>query len=279
MTGSALPAVLGGLAVLVLVGVPGAASGRLAAALPSASRPGPPVLLRLPAPRLARSGRAVAAVAGLLLGLLLGGPVAAVVGGALGASAASSRARRVQGRAAAQERGSAAEACTALAAELRAGRAPGPALEAAAGVAAGPLRQRLLAGASAARLGGDVPAALRTGPASAVPEVVAGLAACWQVCAGTGSGLAAAVERLEEGLRSRDAARRAVEAELAGPRATAGLLAVLPLGGIALAAGLGARPVQVLLHTAVGSGALLVGVALDLLGLAWSRRIARSAGV
>ncbi len=223
--------------------------------------------------------RPAAAGAGLLLGLLLGGPVLAAVGVLLAVTAVDALARRTRARAAGQERRAAGEACAALASELRAGRPAGTALEAAAVVAAGPLRDRLRAASGSARLGGDVTQALRQGPPTAVPEVVAGLSACWKVCAGTGSGLAAAVERLADGLRARDDARRAVEAELAGPRATAGLLAVLPLAGIGLAAGLGARPVHVLLHTTVGAGCLVLGVVLDLLGLLWSRRIATSAGL
>ena len=72
--------------------------------------------------------------------------------------------------------------------------------------------------------------------------------------------------------------RRAVEAELAGPRATAGLLAVLPLGGLLLAAGLGADPVHQLLHTPLGAACAVLGVGLDLLGLAWTARLVRRAG-
>ncbi len=214
------------------------------------------------------------APAGLLLSGLPLGLVAAAVTAAGLASAARQRSARLLRR----ERAGAGEACGVLAAELRAGRSAGQALEAAAEVAVGPFADRLRAGATAAGFGGDVAAALLAGPATGVPQVAAGLAACWQVCAGTGSGLAAAVERLEEGLRADAAARRAVEAELAGPRATAGLLAGLPLLGVLLAAALGARPLHVLLDTAVGGVCLVLGVGLDLLGLVWTRRIARVAG-
>jgi tight adherence protein B len=111
-----------------------------------------------------------------------------------------------------------------------------------------------------------------------VPEVLRALAACWTVCAGSGSGLAAAVERLEEGLRAEQSQRRAVDAELAGPRATAGLLAVLPAGGLLLAAGLGADPLSVLLTTPVGLLCLTAGLALDAVGLWWTGRLVAAAG-
>ena len=111
-----------------------------------------------------------------------------------------------------------------------------------------------------------------------MPEVLRALGACWTVCAGSGAGLASAVERLEEGLRADAAQRRAVDAELAGPRATAGLLAVLPAGGLLLAAGLGADPLRVLLTTPVGLLCLTVGLALDGLGLWWTGRLVASAG-
>jgi tight adherence protein B len=189
------------------------------------------------------------------------------------------RARR-DGAARAAQRAAAVEACGVLAAELRAGRAPAAALAAAAGVAVGPLAAALRAAAATAGLGGDVAGSLRA-PAAAPPDtahLLPALAACWSVCAASGSGLAAAVERLEEGLRAEQAQRRAVEAELAGPRATAGLLAALPLVGLLLAAGLGADPVHVLLRTPVGLVCLVAGLALEVLGLWWTGRLVRRAG-
>jgi tight adherence protein B len=111
-----------------------------------------------------------------------------------------------------------------------------------------------------------------------VPELLRALAACWTVCSSSGSGLATAVERLEEGLRAEQARRRAVDAELAGPRATAALLAVLPLAGMVLATGLGADPVAMLLHTPLGLVCLSGGLLLDALGLWWTARLVARAG-
>lgn len=231
--------------------------------------------------RPARALLAVPAAAALTVGLLMG-PAVAVLLGAGAATAAYASGARARRRAVVAEQAGAVHACGALAAELRAGRAPADALAAASAVAAGPLREVLRTTAAAAGLGGDVAAGLRVPPAgtpTAVPEVLRALAACWSVCATSGSGLAAAVERLEEALRAEQAQRRALDAELAGPRASAGLLAVLPLAGLAMAAGLGADPWQVLLHTPLGLACLTLGLALDGAGVWWtSRLVARASG-
>jgi tight adherence protein B len=218
--------------------------------------------------------------------LLTLGPVAALVAAAAGSAAFRALASRRAAAARATERARAVEACATLAAELRAGRTAAQALTAAQAVAAGGTRVALAGAAAAAAAGADVPAALLAhlphahsrAPATAVPELLRALAACWSVCSAAGSGLAAAVERLEEGLRAAQAQRRAVEAELAGPRATAGLLALLPVAGLLLASGLGADPLSVLLHTPAGAVCLLAGVGLDLLGLAWTSRLVAKAG-
>ncbi len=246
---------------------------------PAVPRPSP-AAGRLRAVGVWSGSRSASAVLLLLAGAvggLLGGFGVAVLAVAGAAAATSVRGRRRRTEADRSERSRADEACVVLASELRAGRSPADALAFAAQVAAGPMRRALSAAAGSARLGGDVPAAL-VAPPSAVPEVLRGLAACWLVCSGAGSGLAAAVERLGEGLRSEADRRRAVAAELAGPRATAALLALLPLAGLLLAAGLGASPLHVLLHTPLGLVCLLVGVTLDGLGLLWTQRlVARAA--
>lgn len=214
------------------------------------------------------------AAAAILVGAVPAG--LAVIGWLLGRRWQRRRHRR---RAVEAERAGAVQACGVLAAELSAGRMPADALAAAAQVAAGPVRDALRAAAAAAALGGDVPAALATAaPASAVSPALRALAACWTVCATSGAGLAASVRRLEEGLRADQAQRRAVDAELAGPRATAVLLAALPAAGLLMAAGLGADPVHVLLHTTVGLVCLVLGLSLDALGLLWTGRLVARAG-
>jgi tight adherence protein B len=267
-----LAAVLAAAAVGCLVGLPRPGGLRLDAVrvVPAASRGAPPFWL---------PAAFIVAPAAILLG-----PVVALLlsAGALALRRTAAVRRRTVARRA--ERRRAVEACATLAGELRAGRSPAAALTVAAELAGGPSRDVLLSAAAAARLGGDVAGALLpadapvSGPATAVPEVLRALAACWTVCAASGSGLAAAIDRLEEGLRADQDRRRAVEAELAGPRATAGMLAVLPFAGLLLATGLGADPAHVLLHTPLGLVCLAGGLFLDGLGLLWTGRLVARAG-
>jgi tight adherence protein B len=263
-----LPALLAAAAVATVVGTVRPGAVRLAGVRLHPQRVPPPAALRRAVVVPVLAGAAGAALAGPLAGALAA--VAAVVASRV----------LVRRRAAADDRAERRrllEALAVLAGDLRAGRSPAEGLAAAAEVASGPSGARLAEATAAARLGGDVPAALRGGPCAA-PDALRGLAACWQVCAATGSGLASGVERLEEGLRAAEGQRRAVDAELAGPRATAGLLAVLPVGGLALASALGADPLHVLLHTPVGMVCLVAGVGLDGLGLLWAGRLVARAG-
>lgn len=63
--------------------------------------------------------------------------------------------------------------------------------------------------------------------------------------------------------------------QVAGPRMSGYVMAVLPVMGLALGAGMGADPIRVLVATPVGNVLLLVGVALTCVGLLWSARIVR----
>jgi tight adherence protein B len=63
--------------------------------------------------------------------------------------------------------------------------------------------------------------------------------------------------------------------QVAGPRTSGYVMALLPLMGLALGAGMGADPVHVLLGSPLGNVLLLVGVTLTCAGLLWSARIVR----
>ncbi|WP_407565906.1 type II secretion system F family protein [Streptomyces sp. 184] len=165
------------------------------------------------------------------------------------------------------------ELCAAVAGGLRAGRQPADALLAAApgGPAGGP---EVLA---AARFGGDVPGALRGAAGAPGARGLAGVAACWQVAAGGGAGLAAGLDRVAAALRAERDERDELEAQLAGPRATALLLALLPGFGLLMGSALGAAPLRVLLHTPAGLVCLVAGGLLEWAGLVWVGRIVRGA--
>jgi tight adherence protein B len=193
------------------------------------------------------------------------------------------RALRARERRAAAERRAVAVAdlCAAVAGEVRAGLPPHTALARAvrdAGWARDPaLGEAAVPVLAAARFGGDVPAALHA--AARVPGArgLAGAAACWQVAVDGGAGLAAGLDRVAATLRAERDQAADLTAQLAGPRSTAVMLALLPAFGVLLGTGLGAAPLHVLLHTPPGLACLVVGALLEWAGLAWSARITRVA--
>jgi tight adherence protein B len=104
------------------------------------------------------------------------------------------------------------------------------------------------------------------------------LEAVWAVSARSGAPVATVLDRMEQDLRARVRQRREVAAQLAGARATAALLAFLPVLGIGLGAAMGARPLEVLLAAPAGQLALVIGVGLDAAGVLWTSRIVGRAG-
>lgn len=154
-----------------------------------------------------------------------------------------------------------------LAAELRAGQPPSVALRHAAGTP--PVWPLTVAGIT---MGADTARSLRQDAQH--NEQLVSLAACWQVCEMTGSGLALAVERLAESARVAEEVRTELEAQLAGPRATARMLAGLPIIGVLLGMALGGEPLHWLFGTSAGWLCLLTGAGLTCLGLVWTGHIA-----
>lgn len=205
---------------------------------------------------VAWSGRSV------VLGAAAGVAVQAV------ARAAWARAAR---RRAARRRAAAVDLLASLAAELRGGAAPRMALAAAA-------RPRHARVAAAARSpAADVMLALAA--ADGGVGLLVDLAAAWRLVEVTGARLAGPAARLAESARADEAVRREVAAQLAGPRATALLLALLPGTGILLGSALGADPGGFLLSTQPGRLCLLSGASLVAAGVAWTEAIvARAEG-
>ena len=123
---------------------------------------------------------------------------------------------------------------------------------------------------------GDLPGVLEQVARRPGGEAAADLAVLWRLAERTGCSLLGPVQRLHEAHRGEAAVRRELAAQLAGPRATARLLAGLPVVGVVLGAGLGADPVGFLLGTPAGAACLAVGGALVGLGLLWTRALVRS---
>ncbi len=93
----------------------------------------------------------------------------------------------------------------------------------------------------------------------------------------TGAPLSDTLTCLAEGMADDLDSARAVESALAGPRATSGVLTLLPLVGLGLGTALGADPFTTLVGTTLGRGCLVAGAALAASGWWWSRRLIRAA--
>ncbi len=111
-----------------------------------------------------------------------------------------------------------------------------------------------------------------------VPLVRDRVSVAWRVAEATGAPLADLLDRLDVDLRGVQRVRLSAAAHAAGTRATAVLLALLPLAGIAVGYGMGADPLRVLLHTPVGIGCAAGAVLFQLAGLAWTDRLSRPPG-
>ncbi len=201
----------------------------------------------------------------------VGVPLALTAGLVVGA-AAWLAGRAAERAAAGRTRADVVEACEALAAGLRAGLPPERVLARTAQDV--PL---LVPAATAARLGADVAAALRTASTRSGAQRLVMLAAAWDVARRSGAGLAEVVSRIAVTVRADAGRRRQVDAALGGARSTARLFAVLPVLGIALGSGMDADPVGVLTGTPAGAWTLCAGVFLAVTGLVWVERLADGA--
>lgn len=146
---------------------------------------------------------------------------------------------------------------------------------------------RLLGGESAHPAVRRIASAVGTGirPAEALARVAGGradagtraLAAMWMVAESAGAALAPALRGTAGALRDRAETAREVEAALSGPRATARLMAWLPVVGLVMAVVLGIDVLGTLVGSPAGWALAGVGGVLFVVGRSWTRRLVRRA--
>jgi len=179
---------------------------------------------------------------------------------------------RSRTRAAASSAESMAEALRTLVAELRAGTHPAAAAETAA-VDAEPATARVLTTiAGAERLGGDAEPAFPAGADSHRP-VVEQLLRAWSLARRHGLPLAELLDSVRREVEQGARLTAQSQAMMAGPRASATVLALLPVAGVALGEVMGAGPLLVLAESGTGQVLLVLGSALICAGVAWSARL------
>ncbi|MFB4300449.1 type II secretion system F family protein [Actinomadura sp. NTSP31] len=173
-----------------------------------------------------------------------------------------------------RRRTSVIELCDGMAAELAAGRTPEEAFALSAAVLDPHVSAEIL---DPKRPPPPFPAHLADLASKPGAEGLRLLAACWRIGSERGGTLATVLDGLAGALRDEEAQRQDVAVQLAGPRATARLLAALPLLGTGMAAALGAHPLAFLFGSLPGLACLTTGVALNATGLYWTHRLAESA--
>lgn len=108
-------------------------------------------------------------------------------------------------------------------------------------------------------------------------RTVSTLRVSWRLAQRTGAPLGDVLTRMAEALDDEIHASDARDSAVAGPRATARILATLPVIGLGLGALLGTNPWGVITGTPWGRASFLCGAILALGGALWSRRLVRAA--
>lgn len=162
-----------------------------------------------------------------------------------------------------------AEAVRTMVADLRAGAHPATAAENAAADAPGPAADAMRAIALSARLGGDLGASSGRADGAALDR----LSCAWALARRHGLPMAEVLDAVRRDVETGVRFARQIRARMAGPRASAAILAALPGVGIVLGEAMGAHPLAVLATTAAGHALLVIGCGLIWAGTAWSGRI------
>jgi tight adherence protein B len=179
---------------------------------------------------------------------------------------------RNRGRRAAAARADVAHACRVLAGQLRVGRIPADAVRVAA------VDCPVLGTASSLlELGSDPVRHWRDESARPGYAGLLVLARAWSVATRTGAPLAPSLERVAEALGRDLAVERLVFGEAAAARATAKVMAAMPICGIGLGYLIGGRPLQFLVSGPLGWACLVGGLAAAAAGVLWIDWLSRTA--
>jgi tight adherence protein B len=221
----------------------------------------------------ARAAAWLAVCAGAAGAVLL--PLTTVLAAVVFAATAGLRyRRRRRSRRAMDESRELETAIDVLVGELRVGAHPAQAFAVAADETAGAVAHSCRAVAARARLGADVTAGLRgVAETSALPAQWDRLAVCWQLASQHGLAMSTLMRAAQRDIVERQRFSGQVTSAMAGARATAAILAGLPVLSVVLGQLIGADPVAFLLAGHAGGWLLLVGMTLICSGLLWSDRI------
>jgi tight adherence protein B len=223
---------------------------------------------------MAARGAVACVVCGLTAAAVLLPWTAVLAAGVVGATASLRYRRRRRIRRAADEGRALETALDVLVGELRVGSHPVRAFRVAAEETVGAVGMSLRAVSARARLGADVTAGLRAAArSSALPAQWDRLAVCWQLASDQGLAIATLMRAAQRDIAERQRFSARVSSGMAGARATATILAGLPVLGALLGQLIGARPLSFLLSGHAGGWLLVVGSVLACAGLLWCDRI------
>lgn len=214
----------------------------------------------------------VAIALGCVPAMVVGGVSALIAAVVLAATLLHRRRRSAADRARQAQRRGLLDGLEIVIAELGVGAHPSAACASAAAECSGVAADAFAVASARSRLGGSGADGLRVEKSSIAAEL-GRIASAWQVAEGHGIALAELLEASRQDLVGRLRFRSRTESSLAGARATAAVLAGLPLLGILLGQMMGASPLHVLLGGGLGGMLLVIGTGLACAGLLWTDAI------
>lgn len=109
------------------------------------------------------------------------------------------------------------------------------------------------------------------------PRQRAQFEAIWKLAIDSGGAVSSSIESLGETFRATSRQERSTELAFAGPKATAKLVAWLPILGLLLAQLFGFEPLRAILTNPLAFGSVALGALLLVVGHIWSKAIIRKA--